>query len=532
MAHKEMQEMLRAAAILSVASLIAKILSAFYRVPYQNLVGDTGFYVYQQIYPFYGIAMTFSLTGLPLFLSKVLQEEKEPYQQNQILKTLFPIIFWVCVALFALLFFASEPMAAAMGDVQLAGLIRVVAVMYLLTPPLAFLRGNFQGIPWMTPTALSQVGEQFLRVAIIVLAAVLYKTLNWDVYQTASLAFLGGLGGGLLALGILRHENRRTTLFRLRFTKDWWWVQDRKLLRPLLKRLVLEGGLVFLYSGLLLFYQLVDSFFVKEALVKGGLADGAAKIAKGVFDRSQPLVQLGLVVALALGSTFLPMLTRQIVKKGQGAFQQYAMMFLRLTTILAVAATVGLWWLLPFMNYALFSDHQGMLTLAIFIAAIFLVALIQAYENIMQSQNQLRIPLTGAILGLSIKLLTTNFLTEKFLTVGASLSTILGLTVTLLYLARKAGPVLGRFYRYQHFLAKTLLALGTMSLVLGAFLLLVGPLAASSRTWSLLFSIVGVVIGAGSFLFMIIRLQIFTLREWLLIPFGKKILRLFQKNNL
>ena len=33
-------------------------------------------------------------------------------------------------------------------------------------------------------------------------------------------------------------------------------------------------------------------------------SDLAAKVDKGVYDRGQPLVQLGLVIALALSSTF------------------------------------------------------------------------------------------------------------------------------------------------------------------------------------------------------------------------------------
>ncbi len=51
MAQKEMQRMMQGAVVLTIASFIAKVLSAFYRVPFQNFVGDEGFYVYQQVYP-------------------------------------------------------------------------------------------------------------------------------------------------------------------------------------------------------------------------------------------------------------------------------------------------------------------------------------------------------------------------------------------------------------------------------------------------------------------------------------------------
>ena len=43
--------MMQGAIALSIAAFIAKILSAVYRVPFQNMVGNTGFYVYQQVYP-------------------------------------------------------------------------------------------------------------------------------------------------------------------------------------------------------------------------------------------------------------------------------------------------------------------------------------------------------------------------------------------------------------------------------------------------------------------------------------------------
>lgn len=62
---------------LAITSLIVKILSAVYRIPFQNMVGNIGFYIYQQVYPFYGIGMTFALTGFPAFISKKSSSRKQ-----------------------------------------------------------------------------------------------------------------------------------------------------------------------------------------------------------------------------------------------------------------------------------------------------------------------------------------------------------------------------------------------------------------------------------------------------------------------
>ena len=51
MKNEQVKKTMKGALILSIASLIAKILSAVYRIPFENIVGNTGFYVYQQVYP-------------------------------------------------------------------------------------------------------------------------------------------------------------------------------------------------------------------------------------------------------------------------------------------------------------------------------------------------------------------------------------------------------------------------------------------------------------------------------------------------
>ena len=53
---KPMNSIVKGGLLLTISSFIAKLLSALYKVPFQNLTGDAGFYVYQQIYPIYGLA--------------------------------------------------------------------------------------------------------------------------------------------------------------------------------------------------------------------------------------------------------------------------------------------------------------------------------------------------------------------------------------------------------------------------------------------------------------------------------------------
>src|SRR5699024_5314348 len=65
----------RGAFILTMAGLLSKVLSATYRIPLQNLTGDFGFYIYQQVYPLLGTVIILALYGFPTSISKLTAEQ-------------------------------------------------------------------------------------------------------------------------------------------------------------------------------------------------------------------------------------------------------------------------------------------------------------------------------------------------------------------------------------------------------------------------------------------------------------------------
>lgn len=524
MAHNRMRSVMKGAAILTLASFIAKVLSAIYRVPYQNLVGDEGFYVYQQIYPIYGIAMTLALTGLPQFISKYIAEKDSLSEQKKALQQMMPLLLLLSSSLWALTFFGSGWIAALMGDASLQSLIQVVSFTFLLMPGLSYYRGYFQGQLQMIPTAVSQVLEQLIRVGIILVAALFFRYLGFSIYQTGTMAMAGAVFGGICALFILYHYDGKINGHQLS-TRDIS-LKSRPT-RQLIRRFLIEGGLISIYSGYLILFQLADSFLVKNYLVASGFSEQMARVSKGVYDRGQPLVQLGLVIATALSATFLPALTRSFFAKNKVQFQQNAQIYLRLSVSLAAAATVGLALLTPFINFALFKDYAGNITLILFVFSVGLMAMIQTYQSIAQSQNVFRKPLKGAILGFVVKLFSTGLLTYWLGTVGTSLSTLLGLGTTLVYLIRMTPPAMNLFWKKNHFNRILYRCLGIMSIVILALYAWVAVTGLfEHRSMAFLWAFVGAGLGVCVFVRCAISWQLFTVREWLMFPFGSKILRL------
>ncbi|GAA3015872.1 putative polysaccharide biosynthesis protein [Tetragenococcus solitarius] len=530
MAYNQMKTTMQGAVVLTIASFVAKLLSAIYRVPFQNIVGDEGFYVYQQVYPIYGIAMTFALTGLPQFLSKLAAEQVDLQKKQQILNASYSLLCWSALLLWGVTFFFSRVLAGLMGDISLTMVVRVASFTFLLMPVLSLYRGLFQGDLLMIPTAVSQVVEQLLRVGIILLSAGGFVYLSLTIYQTGAFAMSGAVIGGLAALFVLLYYDRKIYGIDLRaglllphFPKERW----------LMKRFFVEGGLVCIYSGMLILFQLIDSFLVVNSLTHSGLMEQSAKVAKGIYDRGQPLVQLGLVVATALSATFLPTLTKLVVQKKQKKFITSARMYLRFTTAIAAAASCGLAVLMPYLNFALFKDASGNATLTAFVFAVGFMAEIQAYQSIRQSQGVFLPALKAAGIGLGVKFLVTGVMTFYLGTFGASLSTLLGLIVILLFLVKTEGASINCFWNQRHFGWKLLGVLFMMIVVLlvlfSSFTFIFGEV--ESRKLAFILSLVGVLLGASVFVKAALIFRLFTIREWLLLPMGKKILHIGGKSN-
>ena len=353
MQNNKMKNAMQGAFILTLASLVAKVLSALYRIPLQNLVGNTGFYVYQQIYPIYGIGITFALSGFPVFVSKLVAEQETESQKIKVAQKAFVILSVISlVIVVSLLSFAPE-IAHGMGDVGLTPLIRCVSLMFIFMPFLAVGRGYYQGIFQMIPTARSQVMEQVVRVVIIIGVAYTAVNQDWNVYRMGTWAMSGAVVAAIVS-----------TLYFLRLFK-------KKIFRPLptqtgpiasykklSKRFLIEGGTICLFAAIIILLQLIDSFTVKNGLVASGVSNKAAKSLKGIYDRAQPLVQLGLVVATSFSTTLLPSLTKAVQKHNRYEFKRTVQSMLHISLAISVAATVGMMTLMPQINRLLFGNTE------------------------------------------------------------------------------------------------------------------------------------------------------------------------------
>ncbi|WP_455363113.1 oligosaccharide flippase family protein [Vagococcus elongatus] len=420
--------------------------------------------------------------------------------------------------LFSVFFFGSDLLAYLMGDHQLAPLIKVSAGLFLFVPVLAVYRGFFQGELRLEPTAFSQLLEQIVRVAVIILSAVLFQKGWLGIYQTGALASFGAIFGAFAAMIILFFYGKSEKI-HICFSPR----REGKILSShLFKRFLVEGGIICSYSALLVLFQLVDSFVLKNGLVFGGMEEVLAKTIKGAYDRGQPLAQVGLVISSAFATSHLPRLTLLRENKNITSYQATFQRLMKVVVVIGSAAAVGLSMLLPELNRGLFGDGKENVSISLFMGVVFLLSVIQVLQIIGQTKHSYKLLLRAFFYGLIAKVILSFPLTYLYGTVGASVSTLLGLTLTYAVLYRQLyRKEVGKKSRY---LWQLLFSLSMMCIGIQMYRWLwrLLMLENDSRVMSLLFSLSGAVVGLGVFLFSIIIIGLFEQEEWKMLPFGER----------
>ncbi|PLT32653.1 polysaccharide biosynthesis protein [Bacillus sp. V5-8f] len=531
MAVNSTKELFRGAVILSVASIFMKILSALYRIPYQNIAGDIGFYIYQQVYPFYGIAVALSTLGFPMAISKMVAERHDSkITLKEIMLTSLALLSVMGMLFFLALYFGAEFIAGQMNDHRLVQLIQIAAFSFLIMPIVSVARGYYQGIYDMVPTAVSQVSEQLVRVGAILLLSFILIEQGYSLYQAGAGAVFGSVIGGVMGIIVL------ITFMSVR--KDWNNVMQSGLrtgrILTVAKTIFLYGVTFSVTSLILVLFQLVDSMNLYMLLRKSGLGTVSAKEWKGIYDRGQPLIQLGTVVSNSIALSLVPVLSGYIAKRKKSEINHMIKLVLIISLTFGTAASIGLICIMEPVNYMLFTDTKGSSTLAVLSVSILFTSLIMAQASVLQSMGHTMETMLILLAGILTKWFLNLLLVPQYQIMGAALATVLGffLMSFLLFIVLKKRVSQPFFDKKQLWI----LLIATLSMTMVLFLInelvngILGQIGIS-RSIAAFQALGSAAVGGFLFIAVIIRQGMFTSSELYMVPFGTKLAFLLPKNK-
>jgi polysaccharide transporter, PST family len=524
LAHS-LKKLWHGAFILTLAGIIVKILSAFYRVPFQNLVGDIGFYIYQQIYPFYGIALTLSTYGFPVVISKLISERSEHEEDTikHIISVSFLFLFCLGLAVYFFLYFGAEFIASFMGDPKLSLLIQIISFSFLFVPFVSVLRGYFQGKGNMVPTAVSQITEQIIRVVTILLGSFILLSDGYGVYESGAGAIFGSITGGFASMFVLAFFWRKKERLPWKFS----WKKSGVGTKFILYSLMVEGITICISGLLLVLLQLVDSLSVYSLLVSNGWEKEAAKAAKGIFDRGQPLIQLGTVVATSLSLSLIPLISSAKANGNRSFIKEKINASLKISLVAGLGASVGLACIIEPTNIMLFKDASGTTVLITLSISIVFSSLSLTMFAILQGLGHVYFPVFSVFIGLGVKWILNILFIPTLFTQGSALATVISLFIITVmqyvYICKIHGTYFMQVKKAMHVCFAAVVMAGILYIykeICNMFFSF--HVSRMTAAWCALSS---VAVGGSVYIWLIVRLGIFSRKELLLVPFGKKLER-------
>ena len=188
------QNFLQGTALLAMAALFVKLVGALYKVPLNAIIGEKGFGYFTTAYEIYNILLMISTAGLPVAMSRMISESSSlgNYGQvRQIYTTARRIFLILGVSGSLLMTLFCRQLAAYWNQPDAWAAIGFLGPCVLFICVMSAYRGYFQGQSNMIPTAVSQVIEVIVKLAVGMLAAVVLLKLTSSIPLAAGGAILG-----------------------------------------------------------------------------------------------------------------------------------------------------------------------------------------------------------------------------------------------------------------------------------------------------------------------------------------------------
>ncbi|MFD1883977.1 putative polysaccharide biosynthesis protein [Paenibacillus wenxiniae] len=516
--------LLRGAFILVLAAVLSKLIGTVQKIPLQNIGGDGVFGIYNAVYPFYTLVLLIATAGFPAAVSRFVAEEMAAGRTGGARRVL-RVSSWMLIVLGlvcgAIMYAAAPLLAAWIDNMHTEPAIRSAALALPLVPIMAGLRGYFQGMHDMMPTAVSQVAEQTVRVAaMVILLLWLHRWSASDDWIAAGATFGSAAGGaaGLLVMLIYWWLHRRRTHNLGAVTLE----EGQQPMWPLLKALLLYALPICLGSLSAPLISLVDTFTVPRLLKANGWTEAEAMVWFGIYNRGIPLVQLMAMLATSMSVLFIPALTDARVREQHELIRNQTKQTVNWFWLLGLASSAGIAVLAVPIDVMLYEDSIGSETIRWLAFTGVGATLSIVTAALLQGLGSVRAPAVHLLLSTVVKAILNIVLVPHYGINGAAIAGIIAYSVAallnILLLAR-----ITRFgVSWREMIGKPVLVTAVMCAGVIVWLvsmqLLLTRLGMHERLESLVIAGGGVVIGGALFLIGLFRTKLMTEQQAAALP--------------
>ncbi len=408
-------------AILAAASVLTKIIGVIYRIPLTNILGDEGNGFYGYAYQVYAIALMLSSFSLPTAVSKLVSARLAVRQRRNAFRVfLCSLVFAVCVGLIislAIFFGAGAISTYAMRSPLSVYALRVLAPGLLIVAVMAVIRGYFQGMGTMIPTAISQILEQIINAVVSIVGASILIGVGTRAGESAGQELLGpayGAAGSTLGTVMGALAGLLFLLFALWLYKG---VIRRQLRKDrsrheegyptILKALVFTAVPVIFSTAVYNINQIVDLTIFNHIMGSQGYVEQEYMALQGIYTgKYDTLINVPMAIANALGASVVPSLTAVVANGTRRQVHAKINQTLRLTMVIAIPSCVGYFTLASPVMVLLYNDSSATPANLLMMGSIVVVlyGMSSVSNSILHGLNRMASPAKNAAISLAVHL--------------------------------------------------------------------------------------------------------------------------------
>ncbi len=466
------ESFIRGALMLSLATLVARLLGAFYKpivarifAPFDGHNGAAGIGLTQVPLTPYMVVLSFTAVGLNVGISRLVAERmalgdvKGARRVFRVSLTFAAILG--LVAAVALWF--GAPWVAALISKDVSGTIpgfRATAPALFVVSIMAAYRGLFQGFQHMTPNAYSQMIEQVVRVVVGILLTYVLLHRTGSLPLGAAGFNLGDLIGGVAGLVYL--------LLLVRNAGAGLWAQGSEAAtsegraaagRPeptssLVRRIFAVAGPITIVGAVVPLMMLADMFYVFRNLAAVGMRGDDVQAQFGLLTNAFMIVNLPAVFTAAIYTSILPSITEAMTLGRVEVARARAGQAYRMTAALAIPSQMGLYVLASGLYAIIYGDTAGGSVMGAMSWSTIAIMVQQTTSGILQGMGRIGLPVRNFVFGAMVKALLTAYWTRLWGINGAAYATAVGFSLAALLNLYWVERLLGRTVDFLRMLIK------------------------------------------------------------------------------
>lgn len=434
--------------IATFAIIIVKVLGVLYVIPFYRIIGESGGSLYSYAYNVYNLFLNISTAGIPVAISKIIAEYNtlEMYEaKERSYKVGRNIIFMLSILAFFVLFvFAPEVARLILGEIKggntlndVAFVIRSVSFCLLIIPFLSVSKGYLQGHNYITPSSVSQVIEQVVRIAVILFGSyIVINVLNKSVTLGVGVSVFGAFVGGLVAYIYIKCKINKNKDAFIKSDK-----RDNVTNKEIVKKIISYALPLIVVSIATDIYSLTDMTLVVRTSYKLGYSALDAETIASIISTWAPKICMIInAVAMGMSMSLIPHMVSSFAKKDLVTSNHRFNEAIRIIVFSTLPLAVGLSFLSEGV-YSLFYKENLYGTLILRYTAIssFFASIYMIISVSLQSLNKFKIVYVSSGIGFLLNALLDIPFMYLFHTLGleafygAILATIVGYIFSYIY---------------------------------------------------------------------------------------------------